>query len=246
MDDRSVYGYDRSRQTYAQMPGYWDFLKYHLLLTALPTVIALILLYGQLSYFVVMMIYGFQTMAGGGSEITGEQWGTVLVGFFQLLAFGAIAGILIRVVSAGLFFLPTLARSGRLNLGTIMRTGLRHFFPTLFVMIAVGLIVGIASSILSFIPIVNLVSTLIVFYVQALTSIYYDYWFSYNEAAGRPVYSGPTDRLKALYGKDGTFWLYALFLALSYIFLASVFVKPFIQMKITERMGMLESSRSKT
>lgn len=244
MDDRSAYGYDRNRQAYAQVPGYWDFLKYHLLLMALPMVIATVLLYGQLSYFVVMITYGFQAFAGGGSDITDEQWGAALIGIFQLIAYVAIAGIIVRVISAGLFFLPTLARSGRLNLGTIMRTGLRYFFPTFFVMIVVGLIVGFASSILSFIPIINILSTLIVFYVQALTSIYYDYWFSYNEAAGRPVYSGPIDRIKALYGKDGTFWLYALLLMLSYLVFASVFVKPFIQMKMTERMGMLETSRN--
>lgn len=243
MDDRSAYGYDRNRQTYAQVPGYWDFLKYHLLLMALPMVIATVLLYGQLSYLIVMISYGFQAFDGR-SDITDEQWGAALIGIFQLLASVAVAGIIIRVISAGLFFLPTLARSGRLNLGTVMRTGLRYFFPTLFMMILVGLIVGFASSILSFIPIINILSTLIAFYVQALVSIYYDYWFSYNEAAGRPVYSGPTDRLKALYGKDGTFWLYALFLMLSYIVFASVFVKPFIQMKITERMGMLETSRN--
>ncbi|MEJ8307004.1 hypothetical protein [Saccharibacillus sacchari] len=244
MDNRSAYGYDRNRQVYAQVPGYWDFLKYHLLLFALPSVVAVVLMYGQLAYLVTVFLYFLQTMAGGGSEISAEQWSLALAGVFQLFIYSMVVGVVLRVLSAGLFFLPTLARSGRLNLGTVMRTGLRYFLPTLLVMILVGLIVGLAGSVLSFIPILNVVSTLVAVYVQALVSIYYDYWFSYNEAAGRPVYNGPMDRLKALYGNDGAFWLYALLLMLSYFFFASVFVKPFIQMKITERMGMLESSRN--
>lgn len=244
MNDPSGYGYDRDRQSVAQVPRYWEFLKYHLLLFALPSAVVLILLYGQLSYFFILIAYGFQTMAGAGSEITPEQWGIVLTGFFQLFAYGAIGGIVIRVLSAGLFFLPTLARSGRLNLGTIMKTGLRYFFPTLFVMILAGLMIGFATSILSFIPLIGFVASFALTYVQAMINIYYDYWFSYNEASGRPVYNGPIDRIKALYGNDGTFWLYALFLMLSYFVLASTFVKPFIQMKITERMGMLNASRN--
>ncbi|NGZ76624.1 hypothetical protein [Saccharibacillus alkalitolerans] len=242
MDDRSAYAYDMDRQAYGRVPGYWDFLKYHLLLFALPSVIAYLLLHGQFVYLVTLMVYGFQSMAGGAGEITPGEWGAALAGSFQLIAYGAIAGIGIRVLSAGLFFLPTLARSGRLNLGTVLKTGLRYFFPTLFVMILISLILGFASTFLSFIPLINFVAGFVVLYAQALVSIYYDYWFSYNEAAGRPVYSNPSDRWKALYGSgSGTFWLYALLLSLSYIVLASTFVKPYIQMKITQRMGMAKS-----
>ncbi|WP_172195081.1 hypothetical protein [Saccharibacillus qingshengii] len=239
MDDRSAYGYDPGRENYASMPKYWDFLKYHLLLFALPALITIVLLYGQLYDLFLILVYGLQSMAGAGSEITTGEWGAVLAGVFQLFAYGAIAGIVIRVLSAGLFFLPTLARSGRMNLSTIVKTGLRHFFPTLFVLILVGLAIGFASSILSFIPLLNFVAGVVVLYVQAMVSIYYDYWFSYNEAEGRPVYSGPMERLSVLYGgKDGTFRMYALLLALSYLVLASTFVKPYIQLKLTERMGM--------
>ncbi|OWR30327.1 hypothetical protein CDO73_10400 [Saccharibacillus sp. O23] len=244
MDNRyNSYDTDRSRDVYPAVPGYWDYLKYHLLLYVLPWAVATILMFGQLRYLIELMSYGFAVMAGGWESISEDRILEIGTNVLRLIGFFAIFGLIIALLSAGLRFLPTLGRSGRLRLGQVIRTGLRYFFPTFFAMLLVSLVIGTASSILSFIPLLGFVMTVVSAYVNALASIYYDYWFSYNEAAGRPVYSGPIDRLRALYGKDGEFWVYALLLMLSYFVLASSFVKPYIQMKMTQKMGMTERSR---
>lgn len=243
MDNRyNSYDAGRSREADPAVPGYWDYLKYHLLLYVLPWAVATILLFGQIRYLVELMVYGFAVMTGGWESISEEDVIEMGANVLRLMGFLAIFGLIIAVLSSGLRFLPTLARSGRLRVGQVFKTGLRYFFPTFFAILLVSLIVGTANAILSFIPLIGFVMTIVSAYVNALCSIYYDYWFSYNEAAGRPVYSGPIDRLRALYGKDGQFWLYALFLMLSYFVLASSFVKPYIQMKMTQKMGMVDRS----
>lgn len=245
MDNRyNAYNTDRSREAYAAVPGYWDYLKYHLLLYMLPWAVATILLFGQVRYVFELMAYGFAFLAGGWESISEQQVIEIGANVLRLIGFFAIFGLIIAVLSAGLRFLPTLARSGRLRLGQVFKTGLRYFFPTFFAMLLVSFVIGTANAVLSFIPLLGFVMTVVSAYVNALCSIYYDYWFSYNEAAGRPVYSGPIDRLRALYGNNGEFWVYGLLLMLSYFLLASSFVKPYIQMKMTQKMGMVDRSRS--
>ncbi|OWA35017.1 hypothetical protein B9G55_14885 [Saccharibacillus sp. O16] len=246
MDNRyNDSGVDRIRSTSPAVPRYWDFLKYHLLLFLLPWAIAIIPLLGQIRSLARATDYGYGIFWGDGWAYFSDDEALTVIGIIlRLLGSFAVVGLIIAILSAGLRFLPTLARSGRLRLGQVVKTGLRYFFPTFFAMILVGLIVGIVNTLLSFIPFLGFVATLAAAYVNALASIYYDYWFSYNEAAGRPVYSGPIDRLRALYSRDGEFFFYAFLLALSYLVLASSFVKPYIQMKMTQKMGMVDYSRS--
>ncbi|MDO3411249.1 hypothetical protein QWJ34_15900 [Saccharibacillus sp. CPCC 101409] len=245
MDDRSAYGgYETDRRSYGMSRGYgyWDFLKYHLLLLALPTAVAVLLLTLTQMHNIMQLFNLFaltmQFLAGAGDEISQYQWIDALTGLFQLLAIGVLAGLVVRVIASGLFFLPGLALRGRMNLGTVMKTGLRYFFITFFIMLLFGFAIGIVNSILSAIPVLNVIFVVLAVYLQSMLSVYYDYWFSYNQAAGRPIASGPAERFRVLFGSDRHFLLYALLLALSYTLLVSIFVKPYIQLKIAQRMGM--------
>lgn len=246
MDDRSAYGngydYDGDRRNRAPASDYWDFLKYHLLLFALPAVVAIGLLMLTQMENVIKMFALFaltlQFMAGAETEAAQADWIDAMFALFQLLAFSALAGLAVRIVSSGLFFLPGLALRGRLHIGTVLKTGLRHFFPVFFLTLLLGFALGVINSVLSAVPVLNMLVVVLAVYAQSMLSIYYDYWFSYNEAAGRPIYSGPIERFRVLYSKEGIFWLYALLLSLSYMVLLSTFVKPYIQLKIAQRMGM--------
>lgn len=244
MDDRSTYrhgdyGHERNQ---AVLTGYWDFLKYHLLFFLLPAAaaIGLLLLTQRDNVIKLFSLFALtlQFMAGAGDEAAQTEWIDGLFALLQLLAFSALAGLAVRLLSAGLFFLPGLALRGRMNAGTILKTGLRHFFATFFVTLLLGFALGLVNSVLSAIPVINVVAVLLALYAQSMFSIYYDYWFSYNEASGQPIYSGPKERFGVLYGKEGTFWLYALLLSASYLVLLSAFAKPYIQLKIAQRMGM--------
>lgn len=216
--------------------SYLELLKYHLVFVLLPVFFMILIFFSKINTIIgnIYFLYSYFT----GEER--EAFITTVITIIKLLGMIFLNGFMISccvyILKAGLQFMPYLSLINKLGFKQILLMSFKKFFPVLLLNFIVGFLITVFSSILMLIPIINFFSALIVPYLTALFVIYKEYLFASNLLNGRKLLSYPVEHFKYLFGQNKQFLLYAAGLALSYyVFLfASLFVKPFIQVKIIE------------
>lgn len=217
---------------------YLHLLIYHVVLFVLPTIAVVLVFFNQVNN-VFYGIYSFyRWRIADDPNQTLAMIAMVIKLLFKLISVGFIVAVVVQIFQTGLHFIPHLAMRNKLSGWRILGLGIRKYIPV-FIITAIGMIlISIVNSVLLVIPIINLLSFLILPYCLAVFSIFKDFMFSQNMDQGKPLFSQPAQHFTNLFIENKQFLLYAGILALSYYFLyiASVFVKPYIQVKIIELM----------
>lgn len=216
--------------------GYFHFLKFHILILCLPALFVGIAFFNSLILFANDLYFLYRILAGQGGEL--GTWGIVLFVGKKIMKYGfmvMLLSVLIQIFKSGLYFLPFLAWKNELTIRGVLRVGTRRLFHIFMIVFGMNILFGILSSIIALIPFINLISFIVFPVLTAISSILFDYLFSINLQAGKPLLSQVSLRFQELFVSDKRFIGYAVLLTLSYFFLASAFVKPFIQKEIYAR-----------
>lgn len=213
---------------------YFDFLKFHIIVLIIPIVISGIVFFQAILHFIHDISVLYRAWTGNRASMEEVTFWWFIRKIFKYGLISMLVALIIRVFNTGLFFVPYLAKQQTLNIRRVLKLGFSKFFAVFFITIGTGILLSVISSVIAFIPLLNVIAFLVVPYVSALLSILYDYSFSKNEVLKKPLLYSIAMHCRELYVNNKVFLLYGLVLMVSYMFLASVFIKPYIQLKILE------------